>query len=507
VVHLSCFRGLTQTNSSNLQVSELTPELDEVNEATAECLLMAHAVSIERLREAENASIGSSSKETRTDTMTSMDVFDTEPRGSSITLPTQYSIPGSSKGGHDDTIASHERPNAAKKDSDVLEEAVSVSSPLKAVSVESLRSISSVKSILLADKWTQPRETVSVSTRSSSLPQEKIRGQPSSRTMNTPTRRTVVIADVPPPANVGAKVQNGPGGQKQRTSFPHAFERWESLSMEWEGLTSHWIQRMERHSAQYADDPIVKQLATQVQDLSAAGSNLFYAVVELQRLRASSERKFQRWFFETRSDIERVQETNTKFEATVEELQAQLGDQNNALEQLTELLKTTDLNLQEQSQIAAESLKAQERTQEELETLQQQGSRAAELEANLRRERTRALQERQNNLNLKQNFNEKMRVSAAIEEKLRDDIRKEVAEAENLRREIQSLKDRIGNLDIQTETAKAEFERSLKSLQEEIEKEVDKRQKVEKQLDQETERRQTVLRFLSDDGPPIGQAA
>jgi len=48
-------------------------------------------------------------------------------------------------------------------------------------------------------------------------------------------------------------------------------------------------------------------MARQIEDLSAAGANLFHAVVELQRLRASSERKFQRWFFETRHEQEQAQ--------------------------------------------------------------------------------------------------------------------------------------------------------------------------------------------------------
>jgi DNA-binding phage protein len=53
--------------------------------------------------------------------------------------------------------------------------------------------------------------------------------------------------------------------------------------------------------------------------LSSAGANLFHAVVELQRLRASSERKFQRWFFETRTELERNQEVTAMLEAALEE--------------------------------------------------------------------------------------------------------------------------------------------------------------------------------------------
>lgn len=104
-----------------------------------------------------------------------------------------------------------------------------------------------------------------------------------------------------------------------RNSFPHAFERWETLSAHWEGLTSFWIRRLEQSAQEINQDPISAQLSRQVTDLSSAGANLFHAVVELQRLRASSERKFQRWFFDTRADIERSQEVTAMLEAALEE--------------------------------------------------------------------------------------------------------------------------------------------------------------------------------------------
>lgn len=105
--------------------------------------------------------------------------------------------------------------------------------------------------------------------------------------------------------------------QPSRSGFPHAFERWETLSSHWEGLTSYWIRRLQENTNELDGKPIDKQMARQITDLSAAGANLFHAVVELQRLRASSERKFQRWFFETRNEQEQAQEK-------IAELQAQL---------------------------------------------------------------------------------------------------------------------------------------------------------------------------------------
>lgn len=104
-----------------------------------------------------------------------------------------------------------------------------------------------------------------------------------------------------------------------RNSFPHAFERWEALSAHWEGMTSFWIRKLQENTQELDRNPISAQLSRQVSDLSAAGANLFHAVVELQRLRASSERKFQRWFFETRGELERNQEEKATLQRELDE--------------------------------------------------------------------------------------------------------------------------------------------------------------------------------------------
>ncbi|KAF4595190.1 hypothetical protein GQ602_000803 [Ophiocordyceps camponoti-floridani] len=118
------------------------------------------------------------------------------------------------------------------------------------------------------------------------------------------------------PPILGDQAVNDPA--KPRSSFPHAFERWETLSAHWEGLTSYWIRKLEQNKDEVNRDPLSQQLARQVTDLSAAGANLFHAVVELQRLRASSERKFQRWFFETRAELERAREVNAMMDAALQ---------------------------------------------------------------------------------------------------------------------------------------------------------------------------------------------
>lgn len=139
-------------------------------------------------------------------------------------------------------------------------------------------------------------------------------------TQDQPIPRTVQQSSQARPQDQGARAQASQpatGTQAQnraRPSFPHAFERWETLSSHWEGLTGYWIRRLEQNNEELSKDPLGPQMSRQITDLSAAGANLFHAVVELQRLRASSERKFQRWFFDTRAEQERSQEVRAELE-------------------------------------------------------------------------------------------------------------------------------------------------------------------------------------------------
>lgn len=173
------------------------------------------------------------------------------------------------------------------------------------------------------------------------MPQTQQTQQPPPRMQNTSqgqqrTSRSGGSQPQPPLQFSGVPNAGGPGAQipgaptvlpgdasgataQPRNTFPHAFERWEALSSHWEGLTSFWIRKLQQHADEIDRDPVSAQLSRQVSDLSAAGANLFHAVVELQRLRASSERKFQRWFFETRAELERHEETKAALERALNE--------------------------------------------------------------------------------------------------------------------------------------------------------------------------------------------
>lgn len=140
---------------------------------------------------------------------------------------------------------------------------------------------------------------------------------------------------MPPPEAAPPETDPSSRRATNNSSFPHAFERWETLSAHWEGLTSFWMRRLEANAEEITNSSLNQQLSRQVTDLSAAGANLFHAVVELQRLRASSERKFQRWFFETRQEQERAREMTSQLEkqlqlereARTESIQAAVAQQ------------------------------------------------------------------------------------------------------------------------------------------------------------------------------------
>lgn len=138
--------------------------------------------------------------------------------------------------------------------------------------------------------------------------------QPQSQSQQAPSSRPATSA-APNPTTSAA-----PGSSSSQTvtsNFPHAFERWERLSSRWEGLTGYWISRLEHNREELKNLPLEQEMARQISDLSTAGANLFQAVVELQRLRASSERKFQRWFFDTKSDQERAKEMSSELERSL----------------------------------------------------------------------------------------------------------------------------------------------------------------------------------------------
>ncbi|KAK4168653.1 hypothetical protein QBC43DRAFT_341336 [Cladorrhinum sp. PSN259] len=140
------------------------------------------------------------------------------------------------------------------------------------------------------------------------------------RQASSPTHQPAAItAGTSAPSQPGESSTQGNASTRLKNSFPHAFERWEALSAHWEGMTSFWLRRLQENTDEAERNPISSQLSRQVADLSAAGANLFHAVVELQRLRASSERKFQRWFFETRSELERNQEIAAMLETQLEQ--------------------------------------------------------------------------------------------------------------------------------------------------------------------------------------------
>jgi hypothetical protein len=165
----------------------------------------------------------------------------------------------------------------------------------------------------------QPRPVIQQPRVSSRYEQQQVE-EPEAASSRIPRAATSGNAEEPnnprTQAQPAAPDQAQPSTQASvgRTSFPNAFERWETLSSHWEGLTSYWIRRLQENSNELNREPLNQQMSRQIVDLSAAGSNLFLAVFELQRLRASSDRKFQRWFFDTRAELERYQGQQAELE-------------------------------------------------------------------------------------------------------------------------------------------------------------------------------------------------
>ena len=164
----------------------------------------------------------------------------------------------------------------------------------------------------------QPRPVAAAGTSSRrSQPSQSARAQPASS-------GAAAESSQQPQADGGAVRSNAP-------AFPHAFERWETLSSHWEGLTSYWLHKLEQNTEEIRETvPNAVTLNRQITDLSAAGANLFHAVVELQRLRASSERKFQRWFFESKANDERSREVQAQLE---KQIQLERSSRNDAAQQ------------------------------------------------------------------------------------------------------------------------------------------------------------------------------
>ncbi|KAI9708788.1 MAG: hypothetical protein M1820_003743 [Bogoriella megaspora] len=176
----------------------------------------------------------------------------------------------------------------------------------------------------------QQPSTATSRARTTSASQDAPRPAPSTRSGTqratqgaSQMRPTPTPGDQPsaPQTQAGAAADGAAPPQPRGTtsSFPHAFQRWEDLSSHWEGLTSYWVRRLEQNTEELRREPLAQQMSRQINDLTAAGANLFHAVVELQRLRASSERKFQRWFFETRAETERAAEEKAQLERQLRE--------------------------------------------------------------------------------------------------------------------------------------------------------------------------------------------
>ncbi|KAI8938011.1 hypothetical protein NX059_005684 [Plenodomus lindquistii] len=193
-------------------------------------------------------------------------------------------------------------------------------------------------------------------------PQSQHARRPSGATGSSQAGPSTAAPQRPPPPTTS----NTQLRESTTSNFPHAFERWETLSSHWEGLTSYWIRRLEQNTDEVRREPLAQQMSRQITDLSAAGANLFHAVVELQRLRASSERKFQRWFYEHRQEQERAQEREAQFSEQINtEREARIEAESN-MERLTTEKKNAERAVSEMKRELQISKEEARRAWEEL---------------------------------------------------------------------------------------------------------------------------------------------
>ncbi|PSN69987.1 hypothetical protein BS50DRAFT_487704, partial [Corynespora cassiicola Philippines] len=210
----------------------------------------------------------------------------------------------------------------------------------------------------------QPHQTGPANTGDSRRPPPTHARRPSAPAASTQAGPSTAPPPPPPPPP-GTSSGSQPR-QSTTSTFPHAFERWETLSSHWEGLTSYWIRKLEQNTEEARREPLVQQMSRQITDLSAAGANLFHAVVELQRLRASSERKFQRWFYEHRQEQERAQEREGQLQHSLRVEQEARADAVSNMERMATEKKNAERMVQEMKRELQISKEEARRAWEEL---------------------------------------------------------------------------------------------------------------------------------------------
>lgn len=128
-------------------------------------------------------------------------------------------------------------------------------------------------------------------------------------------------AELPDNAMAGSKTK--PRSTKADVAtHVQTYERWEKLSARWEGLTAYWMKKLESNQGLVESPPSTTAMTRQISDLASAGANLFHAVVELQRLRASAERKFQRWFVDMRQEQDTMRQQHAALNLRLQAEQA-----------------------------------------------------------------------------------------------------------------------------------------------------------------------------------------
>lgn len=187
----------------------------------------------------------------------------------------------------------------------------------RASSSESMRSIAHNERLLLAEIWTtsnganpmavprtlarkpnaHPSESPGIAATRLDVEFSQIRGEfvDTEQSLWSPQSNQLPNAETLPTFQRHNLIFQNPA-TSTKVAGPHAFERWEELARRWESTVTVVLNNLEADSTEMEVNPLLVQLSVQANDLVAADSNLFYAMVELQGQGVPlNDYNFQRW--------------------------------------------------------------------------------------------------------------------------------------------------------------------------------------------------------------------
>ncbi|KAM7214558.1 hypothetical protein V8F06_010040 [Rhypophila decipiens] len=403
--------GKIQSRRHSVASAATAVQVEDREISVAESLVIAHQLPVQHLRTIED---------------TAQDENIEDPDTTSVLTTEAHADEAIHKGKDKDT----------PRDSAVLTEAASVHDVGDSArrSVESLSSAASLSTALLAGKWTQNTDP------SLLLTHHPPPGQASD----------IFPARAATPGASNWRPSENPRAST-KGSLERAFERWETLSAHYEGVTSFWIRKLQANMEELDRDQITAQLGQEVHNLSAAGAGLFNAV-----------------FFDTRAELDRNIEARAELDRNIEaraELEHNIGKLDTELE---DTCSRHNEEITRERELADEALQSR-----------------VQLQRDLDREISRFAEERKIRARMQEDLYNELDKLARQERKSKQDLQAE------LKQERSSHKAELSDA-----TARLEAEKQNKET-------------LQVELDREKERRKRAIQFLTGETaePQTGRAS